>query len=133
MPQATATQRGVREHPDGLLVRLPARHGWLSAVPPAPAGALVTVSLTEASAAIFHSAELTSRGYEPIGVAGEGGEGRHWADFLVPRALAGAEPSWVRLLCGPDGRLYEPMLGPVRLLFAPVLAAHAGFSRGEIS
>jgi hypothetical protein len=109
-----------------MLVGRPATDAWLSELPPAPQGADVTVSLTDATAAIRHAAELAALGYRSVGVAGCGREDAPTAHFLVPRALALVEAQWLRTLLGAEGRLYEPSMGPVRLVFAPVLAAHRG-------
>ncbi len=123
----------VRELPDRVLVRRPVEDGWLAALPPSPPGARITVSVTEATAAIRHAAELSGHGYEPIGAAGEEHDGGHWADFMVPRELTWVDHAWVRQLCGTRGRLYEPAMGPVRLLLGPVLAAHVSLGREMLS
>lgn len=109
---------------DGVLVRRPATEDWLSTLPAAPYDQEVTVSLTDAAAAIRHSAELAARGYVPVGAAGCVRGGVVTADFLVPRALATGSFDWLVSLLGPDGKVYEPGLGPVRLLLKPVLDAH---------
>lgn len=108
----------------GLLVRRPARPGWLRTVPQAPPSAQVTVSLTNATAAIRHAAELAERGYVSVGAAGCPNDGEGWADFVVPRSVATSEQDWLRELLGPEGRLYEPAMGPVRALLGGVLEAH---------
>lgn len=108
----------------GLLARRPAAPGWLGTLPKAPAPSQVTVSLTDAKAAIRHAAELTDLGYVPVGAATGAEADEGWADFLVPRPLAAAERQWLRELLGPDGRLYEPAMGPVRALLGEVLEAH---------
>lgn len=119
---------GQRRNPDaaldGVLVRRPASKDWLSSLPPVPDGADVTVSLTDAAAAIRHAAELASGGYVPVGAAGCATADTVMADFLVPRALATSQWEWLASLLGSDGRIFEPALGPVRLVLRPVLAAH---------
>lgn len=123
-PRPSARAEGAAV--DGLLVRRPARPGWLRTVPPAPPSAQVTVSLTNATAAIRHAAELAERGYVSVGAAGCARDDEEWADFMVPRALAASEEDWLRALLGPDGRLFEPRMGPVRALLGSVLEAHQG-------
>lgn len=120
-PQSRAERSGV----EGLLVRRPASAGWLRTVPPAPRSAHVTVSLTNATAAIRHAAELAERGYVSVGAAGCPSDGDGWADFLVPRSIAASDRDWLRELVGPDGRLYEPAMGPVRAMLGGVLDAHS--------
>lgn len=108
----------------GLLVRRPVTPGWLGKLPQAPPSVEVTVSLTDATAAIRHAAELAALGYVPVGAAGCPADDEGSADFLVPRAVAAARKGWLRELLGPEGRLYEPAMGPVRALLGGILEAH---------
>lgn len=112
------------EADDGVLLRIPAPDDrWLEALPPAPYGAEVTVSLTDPRAAIRHAARLVELGYVPVGAAGAGADER-WADFVAPRDVLDEDPAW-RLRLTSDGmRVYDSALGPVRALLGPIFAAH---------
>ena len=110
----------------GLVLRIPAPDdGWVDRLPPAPDGAVVTVSLTDPAAAERTAGRLAELGYVPVGPAGAD-TGQRWADLMVARAVLDEDPSW-RLRLTVDGlRVFDTGLGPVRLLLDQVLAAHAG-------
>lgn len=109
----------------GVLVRVPAVDDWLARLPSVPTSTRVTASLTDPSEAIRCAAGLSERGYTPVGSAGGRDGGHGWVDFLVPDTLVSADPRWCRRLSGPHGRVYDPALGPVRLAFRAIIAAHA--------
>jgi hypothetical protein len=111
--------------PDGALVRLLVHAGpWAEGIPPVPAGADVTVSFTDLDASLVHGEALGLLGYRLVGLGSADASAAPSADFLVPRALMDAHPTWWRALCEQADRAYDLAFGPVAARLAGVLRAH---------
>lgn len=117
----------VEAAPDGALVRLAVRGDrWAEAIPPVPDAFGVSVSFSCEEAVDLHGAALALLGYRvvprPCGGGGAGSAAH--ADFLVPRALQDAHPTWWRALLGRAERAYDLAFGPVAAMLEPVVGAH---------
>lgn len=117
--------------PDGVLVRLAVRGDrWAEAIPPVPDAFAVSVSLSSEEALDLHGPALALLGYRVVprpcpGPPGEGSAAAH-ADFLVPRALEGAHPTWWRALLERAEAAYDLAFGPVAAVLGPLVRAHRG-------
>jgi hypothetical protein len=108
---------------EGALVRLPADADALRALPPAPPGDVVSVSLSSLAAAEAAADLLTGLGYRVVGVAPSAGPGAV-ADFFVPQPVLERHPRWWRSLADRADRTFSLAAGPVQIALADVLRLH---------
>jgi hypothetical protein len=110
---------------DGALVRLAVSgDAWAEGIPPVPAGVDVTVTFTDAEAALVHGDALGLLGYRVVGVAPHAAAAGPAADLLIPQAALEAHPRWWRALADQAERAYSLLLGPAAASLAEVLRAH---------
>lgn len=114
-----------------VVLRAPVSPGWLRALPAAPDGTTVSVSLTEPSSALRDRARLRDLGYVPLGAV-RGERNGDWADFGLPAEGIARHRDWATdVLAATGGRLLDPALGPARLALGRVVDAHAEVTAGD--
>lgn len=113
-----------RTPPGAVLVRVrPRGRSWVGQLPPVPAGATVTVTVTDDALAHVPADDLVSAGYRIAGVVA-GATATPAVDLLVPGTLITAAPAWFRGLLDAAERAFDCDLGPVQALLGPELRLH---------
>lgn len=111
--------------PDGALVRLAVDgDAWAEGIPPVPHGSDITVTFTDADAALVHGDALSLLGYRVLGVQAHAAATAAVADFLVPQRILEQHTTWWRALTDQADRAFSLALGPVLASLADVLRAH---------
>lgn len=111
--------------PDGALLRLAVRDpDWCDHIAPVPEGHAVTVSFSRPAAAAEHAEALELLGYRLVGAREAGRAGAVVAEFLVPRALLEAHPTWWRALAERADQVFDLSLGPVLAMLDGLLRTH---------
>ena len=99
---------------------------WISAVPPVPAGEVVTVSVSDPGLRDVATADLLRCGYRIVGVhpwrAATDGHGT--VDLLVTATLIEQHPRWWRELLAVADRAFDLRLGPVQQVLGQEIALH---------
>jgi hypothetical protein len=112
--------------PDGALVRLSVDgDAWAEGVPPVPEGVEITVTFTDAEAALVHADALTQLGYRVMGVQPHGLAKAAAADFLVPQDVLESRSTWWRALAGQADRAFSLAAGPVLSSLGSILRLHS--------
>ncbi len=95
------------------------------ALPPVPAGHVVTASVSTGSLACLLD-ELELRGYRRVGVHAAllGASDIEVVDLLVPASLPHASPGWWSAAVSCAEHVFRLEFGPVRAALRELLAAH---------
>lgn len=113
--------------PGALLVRVPVDGpSWARRLPPVPAGASLTVTVSAASLGRVPADDLVSSGYRVAGVVEPARlDETSSIHVLVPRSVQQEHPDWFRSLLRAADRALPCDLGPVRHRYAGTLRRHA--------
>lgn len=128
MRRAALREAAGSRPPDGALLCLPVADGpWAEGLPPVPGGQTVTVSFSSTAAAEEHGDALRLLGYAVVesGRTTSPARPTDSACVLVPQLLRDLHPTYWRSLAGQAERVYDLALGPVLVVFAELLEAHA--------
>jgi hypothetical protein len=119
------TRHPHHEPLDGALVRVAVTgDAWAEGIPPVPAGSDITVTFSDAEAALVHGDALALLGYRVVGVQPHAAAPHPVADLLVPQWILERHPTWWRALADQSERAFSLALGPVVASLSEVLRAH---------
>ena len=116
-----------------VLVRLRATdRAWAAALPPVPAGEVLTVTVGHPQLLPTPADDLVAGGYRIVGVAATADPLGLSVDVLVPGHLRVGHPAWWERFAPLAERVFDLRLGPVQQLLAAQLADHAPNRPGAV-